>query len=254
MLTLPDLDRAGEPVQPPPRPEDLPAPKDIDAWDHPETDFNLVQEQVYIRSKTDQIMASQHVERIRGALDCFSDVCPVCWYLHHQRAQDGSHQRHEITECPMMTKERKDRYMALSKAVHYLPNRRVWICYRCHVPVYNVAFHREYDSYLGRQSCQWYDIVIPYLFVITDQNQGVTGEIFARYQLQDRKDWLRWLGSADTEAPWASNVIRCFVEQVECRDAHLLRSDTPVRRRRDSYGTDMSGESQQGPADPYGTW
>lgn len=117
----------------------------------------------------------------------------------------------------------KDRYMAFSRSIHYMPNRRVFICYRCHVPVHSESLHPQYDPALGRLSCEFYDVILPYLFALIDENQVTSQEIFARYGLGSRQEWIEWLGLSDVPSPWASNVARCFVEEFESRDARLLR-------------------------------
>lgn len=186
------------------------------------TNFADAQRKVNHRILSESLAHTDMEERILRALRPFADCCVGCWFVASECQGKPNMARHEsILSCGSLTAfaGARDSFLSFSRSIKYEREARSpRICWFCHVPQYSDRM----GTHSGRGSCQWNDIIVPFLWSIScrdDQGESIWRD---RYNLQSFPAWTSWLLRSDTEAPWVSNVVRFFVETIEQDHSHLL--------------------------------
>ncbi|EIN12117.1 P-loop containing nucleoside triphosphate hydrolase protein [Punctularia strigosozonata HHB-11173 SS5] len=186
------------------------------------TDFAEAQRKVNQKMIAESAAHTDMEERILRALRPFADCCIGCWFMPGACEGKPDVARHEsILDCGSITSfpGARESYLTFSKGIKYEAEaRKPRICWFCHIP----QSSERMGTHSWRASCQWNDIVTPFLWNISrlpDRGESLWG---GRYNLPSYERWISWLVRRDTEAPWVSNIVRFFVETIEQDYADVL--------------------------------
>jgi hypothetical protein len=146
-----------------------------------------------------------YVDRMKKALDHFSDKCTYCT-LHNKQSD-----KHEIIHCPLLPNILA--YIYWRNNIKYKkPHTK--ICYFCHVPQCNDKLHKTFTS--NGQSCNYPDIVAPLAYAIYHINSyKKLAQTHFKQQWPTEAIFTEWLTSKPLQGQ-KSNMTALLLWYFEC--------------------------------------
>ena len=170
-------------------------------------------EMAYKNSKRRRIEQTQKKTSIYNtlheALSNLHDICAFC------RLYGVHSEKHNIFKCHTLRQKSPhfDEFYTLRRAIHYSPttHSKVSICYQCHIPQLDDAFHPTFQKGTNHSACRYGDCVLPVaLGVYLDAEKKNRAEEYFQCQWGSIRDFSTWI-NGKASGDHASRLVEIFL-------------------------------------------